>query len=137
MNDFQLFLVILSASGLIYLIGRLDGRRAERREMPKALPVTPQDLTSRPREVVPFKAPVQIGQRFQYLDVEMLCTQHVFSLPMIGLMLRGVKAEYVDKDGRIQAAHFMESEMPALKAELERESIHQNAPTGQQPGETT
>ena len=62
------------------------------------------------------KPPVDVGKRFKYLGIEMVCTRHWdydTTFPV-------VVAEYVNKHGEIQHAKFPPCDWLALEAELVR-----------------
>ncbi len=70
-------------------------------------------------EAAAFKSPVAIGERFTYLGIEMLCTEHAVRLPMM-LPIPGVCAEYV-ANGQLHSTRFLGAELDALRAEMKRE----------------
>ena len=70
--------------------------------------------TTRRSDEKPLKPPVEIGQRFKYLGVQMVCTRHwIFELNV-----PVVVADYVDKHGVLREAKFNPIDFDALKAEL-------------------
>ena len=65
-----------------------------------------------------LKPPVQVGQRFKYLGVEMLCTRHGhFDIPF-----PVVVADYVSNLGKIETSIFYPCDWPSLESELSKEN---------------
>lgn len=75
------------------------------------------------------KFPFQVGERFTYLGLTMLCSRHVLpsEFLLMGQMARvpsyALFAEYVCGQGKVNVATFMEREWPALLAESQRAGV--------------
>ena len=58
----------------------------------------------------------KIGEKFNYLGIEMTVYSHFEYIPMVGIIPE-LKANYVTKNGEIKSAYFRYSELPTLRKE--------------------
>lgn len=128
------FFLLALMTIVVYMIGHKDGRKRGDAEVHgkqahamkaleaanQAVDVATASQKARIESVPPFDAPVAIGARFTYLGIEMVCTSHIILSSSFGHVVPGVKAEYVDCDGRVLGAVFPAHEMEALRAEMAR-----------------
>ena len=57
-----------------------------------------------------------IGEKFNYMGIEMIVESHVKPLSYVGFVPQ-LTAAYRNKEGELKHACFMRSELPALRAE--------------------
>lgn len=128
------FMLLCMIAVIVYAIGFKDGRRSGDADVKakqahaqtaleaanQAVDIATASQKARLADVPAFDPPVALGARFTYLGVEMLCIGHYFQLPPFGQMVPGIRAEYVDRDGRVVAAGFPASDMDSLRAEIAR-----------------
>lgn len=128
------FILLCLLALCVYYIGHKDGRKSGEAEVQakqataqkaleaanQAVDIATASQQARIEAAPPFDPPVALGQRFTYLGVEMLCIGHCFHIPPFGQVVPGIRAEYVDRDGRVISASFPAMDMESLRAELAR-----------------
>lgn len=63
--------------------------------------------------------PVPIGERFDYIGLQMICVAHAVRMPM-GMLGPGLSAEYRDRDGIVRGHYWTPDQFDAIRAEIKR-----------------